>query len=117
MSVINALPALTGGFVFSTSGIRYNGKNYYEFPYDQEQKPSIKAVENIISVVEDMQREGLKVKLVEQSNTWYQFKVLDADDETRVIRDVDAHMMIMAFIQGGTQILEQVLNPDKRYSF
>lgn len=113
----NPLPALTGGWIFTTSGVHYKGKNYYEFPYDAETIPSLRAMENILYIVEDMRNEGLRVTLEEKPNSWYWFIVKDSDDLNRVIREIDAHSLIVTFIESGTRGLEQVLNPDKRFSF
>lgn len=114
-----SLPAISGGFIFTASGIRYAGKNYYEFPYDAEQRPSLKAVENILAVVQDLITEGtLKVRLEEVPNVFYTWNVYDADDANRITRhNIDAHFMITTFLTQGVKGLCNTLYPDNRYSF
>lgn len=116
-----ALPAISGGLIYTTDGIRYRGMNHFDFPYDAEQKPSLRAVDNILQVVSDLQHNGLKI-LIEELNpgnesSLYRFKITDADDPSRVVREsIDAHSMIHVFILGGADLLAKTLYPDFRYS-
>lgn len=116
-----ALPAISGGLIYTTDGIRYRGMNYYDFPYDAEQKPSLRAVDNILQIVQDLKDGGLKV-IIEELNpgnesSLYKFKLTDLDDPNRVIREsIDAHNMIQVYITGGKDLLAKTLYPDFRYS-
>jgi len=116
-----ALPAISGGLIFTKDGIRYQGINYFDFPYDAEQKPALRAVETILEVVGDLREQGLKVLLEElnpgDTSSLYRFKITDKDDPNRVVREsFDAHSMIQVYITGGKDLLAKTLYPDFRYS-
>lgn len=128
MSSIIQLPVVHSAVTFTRHGARYNGMNYYEFPYDAPGCPSLPAIENIERLVKEaIQTFGIPAILEEiptdTTNGFaapkkYYYKVIDAGDTSRELRSpVDAHHLIYEYIVRGLEGIKLQLTVDQRMPY